>query len=71
MKNKSYSKFFISFFTILSLVSLGFFNYYMSNYYNNRFNAVIYNINPAILFFIILIIILIQVILVHKFTKNK
>ena len=71
MKNKSYSKLFIGFFTIFSLVSLGFFNYYISNYYHNPSDVSIYNINPGILFFIVLIIILIQVISVYKFTKNK
>ncbi len=71
MKNKFIFKSLLCIFTVISILSLGFFNFYMSSYYNNISIGLSYPIPPCFLFFIILLIISIQLILAFKFMKNK
>lgn len=71
MKNKFIYKFSLCFFTVISILCLGFFNFYMSSYYNNISIGISYILHPSALFSIILIIVFIQLILASKLRKNK
>lgn len=71
MKNKLIYKILLYIFTILSLLNLGLFNFYMSNYYNNINNNIFYATNPCIIFLIIIFFILVQLWLAFKVMNNK
>lgn len=71
MKNRLISKILLIISTVISILSLGFFNFYMSSYYNNISNSSLYPIDPCVLFFIILLIVFIQLKFSLKLMNNK
>lgn len=70
MKNNFLYKILLYILTIISIISLGLFNFYMSSYYHSPI-GIINKIDPLPLFFVILLIVLLQLIIAFKLLRNK
>lgn len=56
--------------TAVCIVSLGYFNFYISNYYRGDISIIGNYIKPCYLFLLIGIIVIIQLLYVHKLNKK-